>query len=211
MVIMYDVHSHTYVQHENVLTIQQLKLSDQIFETPFSISVHPWDVETPYNAEQLYQYAMHINCLAIGETGLDKLHGNIDVQKHVFLEHIKLAKRVNKPLILHCVRAFEDCIALLKQEQFSHGVLFHGFNKHPNLAQQLIKKGYYIGLGASFLKENPNFERFLVESNFENILFETDMNSELDIKSLYQKAQDIHPLLDVVETITKTFNNWREK
>ena len=211
MKLMYDVHSHSYVQHNGVYRVQQLKLTEPIPNTPFSVSVHPWDANRTGFEEQLLEYASRENCIAIGETGLDKLQGDFEMQKRVFIEHIKVAQRVKKPLILHCVKAFDECIAVLSQQKFQHGVLFHGFNKHPNLAQQLIKKRYYISLGASFLKENPNFERFLVESDFKGVLFETDNNTELDIKAIYQKAKDIHPSLDIIERITNTFNNWREK
>lgn len=211
MRLLYDVHSHSYVQQKNVLSIQQLNLSEEIPNTPFSISVHPWDVEHTFSLDKLLMYGNEPNCIAIGETGLDKIRGNFEIQKDIFLKHITIAKQVKKPLILHCVRAYEECMAMLKNEHFTHGVLFHGFNKHPNLAKQILKNGYYISLGASFLKENPNFERFLIESDFKGVLFETDTDVSLDIKTIYQKAQNIHPKLDMKQTITDTFNNWKEK
>ena len=211
MGLLYDVHSHNTKSPESVYRIQQLSIGDVIPESPFSVSIHPWDVDENIEIDQLKPYLLSPYCIAVGETGLDKLKGNLELQKDVFLKHIHLAKQFKKPLILHCVRAFEECMALLSEQSFTNGVLFHGFNKHPNLAHQIIKKGYYIGLGASFLKENSNFEHFLVEYNFKGVLFETDMALELDIKELYHKAQRIHPTLDIEKIITETFNNWREK
>lgn len=212
MLLLYDVHTHSHIKQEGVVRIKQLTLSETPYaDVPFSVSIHPWDVLEPYNLELLKQYASLPNCLAIGETGLDKLKPHWKIQVDVFLEHIRLAKEVQKPLIIHCVKAFDDCLQLLKQENFKHGVLFHGFNKHPQLAKQLIKKGHYISLGAFFLKENPNFERFLIDFNFNGVLFETDDHTQLNVKSLYEKAAYIHPELDIPKTINQNFNNWKEK
>lgn len=213
MSVLFDVHTHRKTKAVGVLSIEQCTLDDQLSQcnSPFSISIHPWDIHKGYDVERLQLYASHPNCVAIGETGLDKLSVDFKLQERVFLEHIAVAKRVKKPIILHCVKAFEECLVLLEQTKFLHGVVFHGFNKHPNLAGQLIKKGYYISLGAFFLKENPNFERFLIQSNFKGILFETDNDTSMKVSELYQKAKRIHPKLDITKTLTETFNNWKEQ
>jgi len=211
MDLMYDVHSHNLQFVNGVFCIQQLSIKDQRPHFPFSISIHPWYIDNGDCVKDIEPFVSNTNCIAIGETGLDKLYPNMGKQRAVFVEHILLAKKYKKPLIIHCVRAFEECMALLQEHKFTHGVLFHGFNKHENLAKQIIKKGYYISIGSFFLKENPNFERFLIETDFYNILFETDNNSEIEIQDLYSKAKHIHPTLDIVKTITETFNNWKEK
>lgn len=213
MSVLFDVHTHRKTKEVGVLSIEQCTLNDSLSHrnSPFSISIHPWDIHKGYDIARLEFYGAHPNCMAIGETGLDKLSGDFQLQERIFLDHIEVAKRVKKPLILHCVKAFEECLMLLKQTEFLHGVVFHGFNKHPNLAGQLIKNGYYISLGAFFLKENPNFERFLIQSNFKGVLFETDNNTSIKIDELYQKAQQIHPNLDIRKTLTETFNNWKKQ
>lgn len=211
MSILFDVHTHQRDKQSGVYRIEQLTLHDKPSQNPFSISIHPWDINKGYEIKKLMEYAQHPNCIAIGETGLDKLAEDFPLQQEVFIEHIKVANAVKKPLIVHCVKAYDICMALLKQTQFSHGVLFHGFNKHPHLAEQIIKKGFYISLGVFFLKENPNFERFLMKTNFKGVLFETDNHNTLHVDQLYKKAKDIHPSLDIVNTLTENFNNWKEK
>jgi len=211
MFLLYDAHTHSSIKYDNTLRIEQYKLNQKPSLYPFSISLHPWDINQEFEIEQLNSFATHPLCIAIGETGLDKLRPNLSLQEDIFRAHIRIAKQVQKPLIIHCVKAYDQCLSILEQEGFKHGVLFHGFNKHPNLASQLIKKGFYISLGAFFLKENPNFERFLIQNNFKGVMFETDNDALLHVESLYQKAKQIHPTLDIVKTINQTFNNWKEK
>lgn len=89
--------------------------------------------------------------------------------------------------------------------------MFHGFNKHPQLALQLLNHGYFIGLGASFLKENHNFDRFLQEIELNQILFETDNQTDVSILDLYSRAQQLFPNLDVKQKMSNNFKNWKEK
>src|SRR5690606_33316081 len=101
---------------------------------------------------QLAQIARSPHVLAIGECGLDKkTETNWELQALAFAQQIDLAKDLNKPLIVHCVRAFDEVIALLHERTPAVPVLFHGFNKHPNLVQYLLRKGYNFSLGTAVL------------------------------------------------------------
>ncbi|MGB1294575.1 MAG: TatD family hydrolase [Flavobacteriales bacterium] len=209
--IFINAHTHHLEKDENILSIYQATPLDAQLSSPFSISIHPWDIGKGFTMADVESKIHCKTCIAVGETGLDKLRPDYKEQIRFFIQHIQLAKAYKKPLIIHCVKAFDDCIAILKKEKFNGGVLFHGFNKHPQLALQLLKHGYFIGLGASFLKENHNFDRFLQEIELNQILFETDNQTDVSILDLYSRAQQLFPNLDVKQKMSNNFKNWKEK
>lgn len=206
-----NAHTHHLENDEQVLSLYQATPVDIRLSIPYSISIHPWDINKGYTISEVEILVERKMCLAVGETGLDKLKPDYKEQTRLFIEHIRLAKAYKKPLIIHCVKAFDDCISILKTEEFSGGVLFHGFNKHPQLALQLLKQGYFIGLGASFLKENHNFDRFLQEIELNQVLFETDNQTAVSILDIYSKARQLFPTLDVKQKVNNNFKNWKEK
>lgn len=134
----------------------------------------------------LQQQSVHPNVLAIGECGLDKVTAtDWQLQQQAFTEQIKLANEVRKPLIIHCVRAYEEVLQLLSAAKVSVAVIFHGFNKSRQLAQQIADKGYYLSFGESLGK-------VAVASTFASlepgsVLLETD-DSKLSIKEMYRMA-----------------------
>jgi len=206
-----NAHTHHLEKDEQILSLYQATPLDTHLPISFSISIHPWDINKGYIFSEVEVLGESKMCIAIGETGLDKLKPDYKEQTRLFIEHIRLAKACKKPLIIHCVKAFDDCISILKKEKFTGGVLFHGFNKHPQLALQLLKQGYFIGLGASFLKENHNFDRFLQEIELNQVLFETDNRTDVSILDIYSKAQQLFPNLDVKQKMSNNFKNWKEK
>lgn len=73
--------------------------------------------------------------VAIGECGLDKVcKTDFVLQQEVFAAHIILANKLKKPLVLHCVKAYDEIIKMLSLHKNLVHVIFHGFNKNPLLA-----------------------------------------------------------------------------
>ena len=72
------------------------------------------------------------------------------VQEEYFRFQIKLAIRFKKPVIIHCVRAYEQCLSILKNEGVSTPVIFHDFNASFEIYQKITQQGYYISLGKNF-------------------------------------------------------------
>ena len=155
----------------------------------YSVGLHPW-----YIVEQTWQDEFAIvkekshlqNVLAVGEAGLDKVcTTDLTLQQTVFAAHIQLANEVQKPLIVHCVRAHAEVIALLKQVEIKVPVIFHGFNKSRELAQQLITLGYYLSFGKGLEKQTN--QEVLAALPLDKIFLETD-NSTASIAEVYELA-----------------------
>jgi TatD DNase family protein len=124
--------------------------------------------------------------LAIGECGLDKICSiSFELQQKVFSAQIELANTINKPLIIHCVRAYEEVQQLLQQHRNKVPVIFHGFNKNELLAKQLVDKGFYLSFGKSL--QQTVLQQLIKNIPAVKMFFETD-DADIDIAAVYAIA-----------------------
>lgn len=148
----------------------------------FSIGIHPCFSHLA-GLDELVQWSNHANVIAVGECGLDKqCNSEFALQKKLFTEQIQLAGRVNRPLIIHCVKAFDEVIQLLQAEQCKVPVIFHGFNKSKELALQLTAKGYYLSFGKAL--EHERMQEVLKAIPASQFFLETDM-ADVRIETVY--------------------------
>ncbi|MDD3159555.1 MAG: TatD family hydrolase [Candidatus ainarchaeum sp.] len=129
------------------------------------------------------------NIIAIGEVGLDykysKSEEEKDKQKKAFIRFITLAKKFDKPLIIHSRYAQRDVLNILVQQD-AKKVLLHGFIDSPSLIKQAIDKDYFISVGP-ILIYNQEIQNRLKEINYTNILFETDSPIKFNGEENYSK------------------------
>lgn len=85
------------------------------------------------------------NCLAIGECGLDKrIEMPLEPQISVFEKQLALAEKFGKPVVIHCVAAFQEVIEIKKRLNVKVPMIIHGFSKNIQVADQLINAGFYL-------------------------------------------------------------------
>lgn len=147
-----------------------------------SAGIHPWYI---YNVDKqiscLESVASSSAIVAIGEAGLDKLVKTpLDIQKNVFLRQAVLAEKLNKPLIIHCVKSWGELIAVRKIVKPHIPWIIHGFRGNGELAQQLILQGFYLSFGEHFQISS------LRRAWPERLLIETD-ESSCSIQDIYQR------------------------
>lgn len=154
-----------------------------------SAGLHPWYINAEHWQEDFALLSTTVkakNMLAIGECGLDKVCAtDFDLQVKVFVQHIHLANEINKPLILHCVRAHDDILLLLKKEQNKVPVIFHGFNRNEAIAKKIIEAGCYLSFGKALLKKE--MQELLSKIPVDRFFLETD-DAEISIRDIYQTA-----------------------
>lgn len=186
-----NVHTHHTQPVEGILSIGNLYKNFDAIETNslYSVGLHPWFI-TAETWQQQFEVVKETcrlqNVVAVGEAGLDKVcTTDFALQQTVFAAHIQLANELQKPLIVHCVRAHAEAMQLLKQQQVNVPVLFHGFTKSKELALQLMAQGYYLSFGHGLMKEN--LRAVLATLPIEQVLLETD-NSTASIEEIYKLA-----------------------
>lgn len=180
-----DIHTHDKSRTDAIINIYPNEI---IIEGAYhSVGIHPWHTINVDSStiEKLNILATHPQVVAIGETGIDALKGaSIEKQKEIFLHHVALSEQHQKPLIIHCVKAFNEIITLKKQLRPSMPWIIHGFRGKPQLASQLINNGFYISLGEHFNTQSVT----IIPSD--HLLFETD-ESTLDINTIIEKIKGI--------------------
>ncbi len=207
------INIHTHFKSENPEVLEIVNQYPTIFEATqnyFSIGIHPWYINEASWEEEMKIIEQKIqlsNCLALGECGLDKRRETpLELQLKVFEAQLLLAEKYQIPVIIHCVAAFQELIALKQKLMISVPMIIHGFSKSEELAEQLLNQGFYISFG-KYLIKNPELE--LVFKNIPNNRFflETDTIEE-GIKEVYTLAAK-YKNIDVVnlqQIVTKNFN-----
>lgn len=172
----FDVHTHTIP--DNHIGIYQ---SDAFYtESLFSVGIHPWDAEVK-SLREIIPALHHENCRAIGEVGLDRLRGpSMEIQHAMLLAQLALANELQKPVIFHLVRAWDEFYALLNSKQTPW--IIHGFNS-PKQVSRLLQTKVVFSLGPASL-QNPHMQPILTQIPLNRILFETD-DTASDINQVY--------------------------
>jgi len=141
----------------------------------------------------------HSNVVAIGEAGLDKLRGlDIDTQIQIFKNQVQLAEEVKKPVIIHCVKAWDELIAVKKEVNPRQLWIIHGYKGSVEQTEQLLKFGFCLSIGESYnaeaVKKIPLTSLFL----------ETDM-VDLSVFTIYQKISKLFniSMTDLVNVVGK--------
>jgi len=144
-----------------------------------SVGIHP-NTETAEEAgiERLVQLASDPCVVAIGETGLDyfRSHGNLDWQRRRFRTHIRAAREIRKPLIVHCREAGEDVIRILQEEGADRvGGVMHCFVEDLEIARQAMDLDFYISFSGIVTFRNARAVQEVAREVPESaILIETD-------------------------------------
>ncbi|WP_133405795.1 TatD family hydrolase [Parashewanella tropica] len=165
---------------------KQLQVSTE-FGCPFGLGIHPWFIgeDVSYDIELLIEECKrHLdnpNFVAIGETGLDKIRKrNWSQQLDCFERQIQLSIELEKPLIIHAVKAHNEVIERLQRYRPRSAGVIHGFYGSPQVAEHYINLGFKLGIGGLLLNEDANKLHQIVKVfPLENFLIETDSPSML--------------------------------
>ena len=189
----FNFHTHQSTNQSNVLELVNQYPHEFNASIPFySIGIHPWyivadriDADLKIIEEKLQTE----NCLAIGECGLDKrIEIPLEQQFMVFKKQLTLAEKYKKPVVIHCVAAFQEVIELKKKMKISVPMIIHGFSKNSQLANQLIAAGFYISFG-KYLMRNPELKTVFLQIPNDRFLLETDTIEE-NIQQVYDLAAE---------------------
>jgi TatD DNase family protein len=117
---------------------------------------------------------------AIGEVGLDKLASTPwSLQEEVFAAQVQLACEIRKPLIIHCVKAWQELMAVRKTVRYDLPWIIHGFRGNGTLAGQLLRAGCFLSFGIRYQSEAVCLAR-----EMRRLLAETD-DKPVDIRKIY--------------------------
>lgn len=132
---------------------------------------------TPEFEEKMEEIARNNSkIVAVGEIGLDYYWDKsfVDLQKEVFIKQIKMAQRLNLPIVVHDREAHKDCFDILKENKAEH-VLFHCFSGSVEFMKECVREGWYIALGGVVTFKNAvKMKDVAREVPLDRLVLETD-------------------------------------
>ncbi|WP_297570309.1 TatD family hydrolase [uncultured Anaerovibrio sp.] len=145
------------------------------------VGIHPEEAFplTEADLAQLAQWADHDKVVAIGEIGLDyyweKDQEKRQLQREIFIKQLDLARQLDMPVCIHNREAHGDTMNIIKAEGRGIRGVLHCFSGSLEMARELVKMGWYIGVdGPLTFKNAAKLPEIVQELPLEALLVETD-------------------------------------
>lgn len=213
-----NLHTHHYTANKDYLeVVNQYPWAFEEDPLTYSIGIHPWYLQENRLESDLEMISKKIKenaCLALGECGLDKrIEIPLEKQIKVFKAQLGLIQdlKIKKPIILHCVAAYQEVINIKKELNIENPMIIHGFSKNTEVAQSLINNGFYLSFG-KYLLRNPDLSKVFLNIPDDRFFLETDTIEET-IEQVYERAaaikkRSISNMVEIVKSnYNKTFQN----
>ena len=158
---------------------QAIALAEQYPHVYAAVGIHPGDCDgcTEADLEAIRAMAAHEKVVAIGEIGLDyywKDNAPKEFQQDIFRRQLALAEELKLPVIVHDREAHGDTLAVVKEFPNVRGV-FHCFSGSPEMAEELVKMGWYLGFDGPITYKNARRSPEVVAvTPLDRIVIETD-------------------------------------
>jgi TatD DNase family protein len=190
-----DIHTHGSVVKTAVFAIENLMAHEDrtpgdIPEQPCTYGIHPWHLSRETLGRliiNVHSFSSSPNLVAIGEAGFDNLRGpDLETQTRAFEAQVIISEENQKPLFIHCVRAWDELLPAHKRLRPKMPWLIHGFRGNVELAKQLLSKGMYLSFWFDFVMR-PESTKLLRSLPKGRIFLETD-GADTDIRTIYEKV-----------------------
>ena len=174
-----------------------------------SFGLHPWFIRERSGEwlQTLENLLLEFPAAAIGEIGIDHAVEERDDedQEKVFIQQLELARNLERPVTIHCRRAWGRLIELLDHfGDLPRGMLIHCFGGSAEVAVELVKRGGYISFSGSITRPNvrkakgairavPD-DRILIETDAPDILpttAEGPLNEPANVRFVLEKAAEL--------------------
>jgi len=194
-----DIHTHSLSSEPGVITVVNKFPDEEIHNSTdsnfYSVGLHPWHIK---NFGQNNESIDNVRILAgfkqvcfVGECGLDKIcKTDFEEQKRVFVAQIAISETFQKPLVIHCVRAFNEIIEIHNQIKPSMPWIMHGYNGNIEITRQLEKKNIFFSFGKSLFDVKSKSISSFKALPLNRIFFETDEYSS-SIKDIYERGVEL--------------------
>jgi TatD DNase family protein len=211
-----DIHTHGAESRPGFFSVENLMAHEETSPDPahgiaYSCGIHPWFLNEGNHEMLICKVRNTITrpaVIAVGEAGFDRIKGPpIELQRRVFEQQVLLAEEHLKPVIIHCVRSWDELLQAHKRIKPKMPWLVHGFRGNRELARQLLSKGLYISFWFDYIirPESASLIRSLPTGR---IFLETD-GSGISIVDIYNKVSaDLGIQVDCLKSIV--FSNFNE-
>jgi len=207
-----NIHTHTgpFDEHITILNVFPtdqipVALPDNIY---YSSGIHPWYTDDwEKQIENLSTLVEDKKLIAIGECGLDKTTSSpISLQQNIFYRQVELSEQYQKPMIIHCVKAFNELLQTRIKMKPEMTWIIHGFNSSLEIARQCQESGMMLSFGKPLLQNDAKAAKIIRNIPVSGIFLETD-ESEISISEIYNRYAHLSgmPMNELKAAILKNF------
>lgn len=194
-----DFHTHKAPTNNEVISIVNVFLQKEFDTTKqkgdfvTSTGLHPWHIDDfkTYDITSFLEAALVQNqSVCIGECGLDRcIETDFSIQKEIFIQHVNVSQKLNLPIIIHCVRAYNDLIEIYKTHNKKNiAWIIHGYDANHQTTELLQKNNFYFSVGNAIFNENSKIRKSIEIINPKSLFFETD-DCILSVETIYREAK----------------------
>lgn len=186
-----DIHTHRVApgdESKSIINYDPQKNSTFQEKCHYSIGIHPWSLtDENFNAQIdfLEKHLSDPQVVAVGEAGFDKSVASAgELQLLAMTTQAIMAETYELPMIIHCVKELDRLLSIRKHIKPKQPWIWHGFRGKPEMAQQVLKLGFYLSLGEHYHEETM---RLIPDGR---LFIETD-ESLLGIEDILQRAAQV--------------------
>ncbi len=211
-----DIHTHPHHNETDTVIVQNIYPGDGFAAFSgrnfYSVGLHPWHIKSKKENNEalaMVEEALDFDhVIFIGECGLDKNSGSdLEEQKRVFQAQAFMAEEFRKPLIIHCVKAYNEVLELHQEMHPEMPWIMHAYSGSQQLTEQFSRRGIIFSFGEILFNENAKATKSFKSLPLEQLFFETDeFNGE--VEKIYQQAAHLKglPVEAIKLTIWENFN-----
>lgn len=181
--MLINLHTHRKPRLEEELAIRNayhFPIDIGSLTYPISSGIHPWHLAKTNLTQAIRTIDRMLGekeVIALGECGLDRaIRTDFQVQLHCFKQQIALAEKWHKPIIVHCVKAYEQMIPIARESRCDF--ILHGFKGHEKQLMQLLQEpNIYFSFGKRLMTETEKQIDLLKRVPADRFFLETDVSS----------------------------------
>lgn len=191
-----DIHTHPFHDETDTVTVQNIYPGDGFGafngRNFYSVGLHPWHISSKKEnnlALQMVEDALDFDhVIFVGEAGLDKvIEKDFVEQQRVFEAQAYMAEEFEYPLIIHCVKAYNEILELYKKMNPALPWIMHGYNGSLEMTKQLAGKGFLFSFGESLFQKNSKGIESFKYLPLNKVFFETD-ESDVEVEKMYEQG-----------------------
>ncbi len=212
-----DIHIHDGSPSPGIFLLQSLmahegRIPIDLPGIAYTYGIHPWFLDKDSLEKNLDEVRYSANLpgiIALGEAGFDRLKGpDAATQRRAFEEQVIISEEMKKPVVIHCVRAWDELLAVHKKLRPKMPWMVHGFRGNIVLANQLLSKGMFLSFWFDFIIR-PESSGLLQRLPVDRIFLETD-GADIYIQDIYNKvALDLNLTVEELKSvILRNFNEF---
>jgi TatD DNase family protein len=199
-----DIHTHPFHKETETIIVQNIFPGDGFAAFSgrnfYSVGLHPWHIKSHDENNELLvmvEEALEFDhVILIGECGLDKkCNTNFEEQKRIFEAQAFMAEEFRKPLIVHCVKAYNEVLELHKRMHPEMPWIMHGYNGSLEITKDLEKRGILFSFGENLFHENSKVINSFKYLDLDKIFLETD-EFDGEVNKMYKRGAALKEISD---------------